>query len=971
MDLNKNKNININNNNKLNYFFGNAGTGKFYNCTNSILNRQDNNLKSVLIIPEQFTMQAEKQLIDNSKNNIIFNTQVLNFKRLAHRIFEEMGIPKEKPLEDIGQVMVIRKILYTLDTQNNLYYFSENSYNNIGLLEKLVAILKEFFQFEVSVNMLVDAINSLKGIADVSESVDDKIQEKINDNIINNINIQDIDNSSSGNINQNLILKLTDLKNIYSLYKEYLEKEYITDDSILELLLKTIDHSNIIDSQTHVFVYGFEEFNSQELNILYKLFEKSQQVNIYFTLNTSETYYNDIDIFDPYSCIKQTINKIQDQILTPLAISVSSTYLDTNFRHKNNPELKHLEENFFKYKPSTYNSIPQNIKITSARNKYIEIENVAQQIFNLVKNEDYKFGDMTIILGDNSYANPLKMIFNKYNIPYFLDDKKPIINHSLVELIISSLEIILYNFQYEHIFRYLKSSYFDTLKINGLTKENINLLENYALKYQIKGFRWQQDFTYGSNSEFINSLRKSFLLTMSKLDIKKTKKYTSLEICTKIIDFIIDIKVKETIDIIIKREEDLFDKNIIKNTGNLDEHIQVFNSIGEILQKFVDIMGEDELTLEEFLKILKSGFEKETISIIPPKQDQILIGNFDRTKITNNKVIFLLAMNNGFVPAYKEESPFISDLEKVILRNNGIEMRNSSTTMLVTDMLKIYSLMLKPLDKIYLSYAISNLDGGVKNPSMVIDKVKDIFPKLKDKEVEQENKIDFIKLDLYSTHEIIFDNLFKNFDLFNTIKENLELQDVLKWFLDDDVDDNIDYEYGQKLTQIKESIEKLESNNDNFITKENLEYMYNNNKLFSSVSKLEEFNKCPFSYFLKYNINLRERDVDLLNNLKLGNLYHEILEKFSIEVFNNTSEFDDWKVLNKKDIYDKLDKIVNDMYKTDNINNILKSSPKYNYFFNRIKKITAISVEALIKQLKYGEFKPTDFEVNFEDIEEN
>ncbi len=911
---------------KLQYIFGKAGSGKLESCINDILIRQEEKyLPSVFIVPEQFTLQAEKKVIEKSKTKVLFNTYVLNFKRLAYRVFSELGLSNKKPLEDIGKTMILRKILYNLNKEDLLKYFSEKSYSNIGLLEKIGDILKEFFEFGVEIDDL----------------------ERV---------IKDENNKDK----ENLILKLSDLKEIYIKYKEFIKNDYITDEGILDILAQKIDQSSIITKDTEIFIYGFEAFNNQEINIIYKLFEKCEKINIYFTLNSNITYFDKVNPFDHYFYVKNTINKINDKIVNKLGVTVEKPiYLGQNKRHKNNEELYFLEENFLIYNNKKYTKQVENINIVCCQNKYTEIENVSSIILDLVKNKGYNFKDIVIILGDLSYQKNIKMFFNKYNIPYFLDDKKKITNHCLVEFIMSALDIIIYNFQYESIFRYLRTGILDILNTYDITKESIDIIENYVIKYGIKGDKWKKDFKYGFyensvyNYDQINNIRKNILKSMSKLDLKRTRKYTVLEISRAILDFMVDINIEEAIKSIIERDRTLFNQAIIKNAGILDEHMQVFNSICEILQKFVDILGEEKLTLDEYSKILKSAFEKETISIIPPTQDQVLIGDFDRTKITDNKVLIAMGINEGNIPKYKDESPFISDNEKIFLLSKGIEMRAISISSMATEMLNVYSLILKPQDKLYFTYCLSTLEGNSKKPSVIIEKIKNIFPNLK--ECIQENS----HINLTTSPQIVFDNIFKSFNYMDNINDYLK--DTFTWFLN-----NKDFE--NRLKHIKDGILKIDNNEDEYINKELLNKVYENNIVFSSVSKLEEFKKCPFSYFLKYTLNIKERDTNILDYLKLGNIYHNILEEFSNKLLKDNVNIEN---ITEKDIYSLIDNIVDNISKSEELVSMFEASARYKYYLSRIKKITGMSANVIISQIKDGMFIPKYFEINFDNINKN
>ena len=900
---------------KLRYIFGGSGSGKLTYCIEQILKR---NNPSMLIVPEQFTLQAEKLVIEKSKSKVLFDIYVLNFKKLARIVLKEKGYINKIPLEDMGQTMVLRKILSELGEKKQLSYFPEKSYYNIGLLDKVLETLKEFLQ--------------------------------------TNINLLDFEYIIEQTTDENFKNKLKDIKLIYERYKEFLENEYITDETIIDILAKDIKDFSFINSDLEVFLYGFEGFNNQELNVLEELFKICYRVNICFSINSNKTYFEDINMFDNYFYTKTTINKIHKKIVNILGVEIEKPlYLKEDKRHEDNEELLFLRENFLKYKPKKYSKNPENIKIFSCKNKYDEIENLAYNIIELVKNNDYSYKDIAVILADEKYQKNIKIIFNKYDIPYFLDDKKKIANHSLVELIICALDIILYNFRYDNIFRYLRTGFFEIENGINIKKEDIDILENYVIKYGIKGKKWLEDFEYGFyensiyNFDNINNTRRIFLKSIQKLDFNKTKKYTVIEISEKIVEFLNDLNITDNLLKFIERDEKFYKEGYIKNAGLIDEHIQVFNCVFQTLQKLVDILGDEKLKLDEYIKILKSTFEKQTISIVPPTQDEVLIGDFNRTRLANNKVLFCVAMNEGNIPKYNNESAFISDEEKLGLIAKGIELKPTGVATISGQMLSIYNLMLKASDKLYLSYSISELDGKAKKPSIIISKIEEIFKNI-DIYLEEEGD-----KNIYCPDRA-FDTIFKKLNDDKFFDE--DAKEIFAWFLESP-------KYREKIDNITKGIAKIENINKEVIEERFLDEIYKDKNLSTSVSKLEEFRKCPFSYFLKYILNIKDRDNNILDFLTLGNIYHSVLEEFSNRILKDME-----KVQNIKDeeIYIVLGEIIEEMSKQEEISNLFDIGPKYRYYLNRIKNIVFISSKALIEQIREGKFEPKHFEIDFDRI---
>lgn len=902
---------------KIRYILGSAGSGKFTACVNDILKKQRlfPNKTNILIVPEQFSAYAEKVLVNNTAENVIVNTQVLSFKRLSYQIFSDIGSSKKVVLEDCGKSMIIRKILRNL--QDELLYFTENSYTNLGLIEKILTIIQDFFKYNVTLDKLQEFLETHQHISK----------------------------------NENLIDKIHDLKLIYQEYLNYIEKDYITSDEILDILAGCISKSKFIEN-SEIWIYGFTGFTSQELNVIENMSKKVEKINIALLSNSENTDVSDVDIFDPFYEVKVTIKKIE-KIRINNNLEKEVLYLDKENslnRHFNNPELLYLSQNYLSYDSNFYLKSVQNIEIFSCNNKYTEIENIAKKIIDLVRDHGYQFNDIGVVLSDTSYSKTINSIFNKYEIPYFLDFKKSIKDHLLVNLICSALDIIIYNWSYVSVFQYLKTGFILGYGDESFTikKEDINSLENYVIAYGINGYKWNLDWKYGFDNlyfdkEQINNTKEKVLKSIKCLDFKKDNKYSVKEISIKIINFLKGLDISKKLEIIAEKDKTF---NINGNSSKYEEHYQVWNSVMLILEKLVEILGEDEVTIEEYSKILKAGLEKNTIAIYPLTQDQVIIGDFKRTRFPKIKAMFVLTVNEGVIPPFIEDKEVISDVEKVILLDGGIEISPESTKLLCQENLYIYSKLTKPTEKLFLSYLSSDLDGKSKRASFVIERIRQIFKNLKVKVLNQNTNI----LDEIYTPRSTFEKIFELSSIIpfdNKNEESIAIKNILSWFFKDKV-------YKLKLESVESGLKMLPpqaSLSKNIISK-----IYKNNEIFFSVSKLEKFNSCQFRYFLEYNLNLKEREEYKLNNSDYGNFYHSILEQFSKLVFNNNNKVD----------YEKIDKYIENFAKqyVSSINtDIFKNSQRYKNFLKNLKRVCKHSAYAIIKQVENGSFKPDGFEV--------
>lgn len=915
---------------KLKYILGGAGSGKFTKCLEEMIYAEKNSKKGILIVPNQFTLEAEKIFINKIDTKVIFNTEILSFKRLAFKIFSEMGLNNKIPLENMGKLMILRKIISNLLNNNKLNYFSKSSYSNMGVLEKISETIQELLECEIDIENFEKTLENLNK----NEKITLETKEKLND-----------------------------IKEIFKEYKLFIEKDYISNEEILTILSKKIKYSNLIKENTTIWIYGFNGFSIQEFNVIKALAEKVEKINICFNFNEKDIELNNINIFDPFYNIKKTIKKFQILAIENKNITIEPPeFLNENLRHKENFELNYFSQQYFKYKVKPFEKEAKNIEIFSAQNKFLEIEKVAQKINYLIKEKGYRYNEIAIILADLEYKDYLKNIFNKYNIPYFLDYKKDINSHPLVQMILSIFDIIIYNWRYEDIFKYLKSGFLTECNKFEISEEDLYNLENYILKYGIKNNLWKKEFKYGFyensiyNKEKLNKTRISILKSLEKFDFKNNKKYTVLEISQKIFDFLIYLDIDKTLNKWEEKNKKLFYEEISLNSTALDTNIQTWNKICQVIEKFVNILGNEEITIEEYLKILKVGFSSEKIGILPPTQDQTLIGDFERTRLSEIKILFCLGMNEGIIPKYEENKNFISETERAILLQN-LELKPQSNIKLATDDLQIYSTLFKAKEKIIFSYSISNLQGKAKKCSFIISKISKIFPKI---QIENIDKIIFEKNNIYSK-KAMFENIF---NFYKEIDKNSEdfliFKDIFNYFLKDE-------EYTQNLIKTKLNLEKIKQENNATINQELIENLYENKKVFSSVTKLEQFRKCPFSYFLKYNIEAKERNILKFEALQLGKIYHYILEDFFKKIIKNKKNLKDITYL---EIFNIIENSMEKIKNTDEIENIFNLSQKYNYFFKRIKKIALMSTLASFEQIKLEEFFPDALELSFGDTDD-
>ncbi len=878
----------------LRIIYGKSGSGKSEFIYNEINGLKEKN-KIYIITPEQFSFTAEKKLMENRKS--IINTEVITFNRMAYRVKNEVGGNIYTNLSKCGKSMLIYSVLQ--DEKNNLKLLNKTDEN----IELALRTISEFKKNGIMINDLKESLEGLK------------------DNYLK--------------------IKLQDMILIYEKYNQKIENKYIDETDLLTDLANNIDKVDLFKNGI-IYIDEFVGFTKQELEIIKKLLVIAKKVNITFCIDNWELNSNpDTDVFYPN---KVTLNKILKLLEKDEKIETKN--LNELYRFKND-ELIFMEKNLYN-NINKYEAEVKNIKLFLSNNKYSEVEYVAKNIIDLVKKEKYKFSDIGVITKNiNSYASLFKSIFPKYEIPVFIDEKKDLNQNILIRYILGVLEIIIKNYSYESIFNYLK---LDFLEID---QEDIFKLEKYCLKYGIKNNKFKNDFIYGINENnekeinYLNELRKKIINPIINLENKISKKQNTENIVKEIYQFLIEQNIENQLINKIKKFEE-------KNFFELANEYKIsYEVIINIFDEITNIFYGEKLTLNNFYKIFKIGLKNSGLGKIPSNQDEVIVGDVQRSRTHKVKAIFIIGLNDGVFPSVNRVEGFFNDADRMILKENGIEMAKGTIENLYDDNFNIYKAFTTAEEKLFLSYCQTDTDGKSLRPSTLIWKIKKLFPKLKEKnDILEKNKYD-----VPVTEKILYEDFILDINNFN---ENVEKN-------------NFDKSIGILYKYFKESSKysNLLESNLNYIKflkipekikKENIQKLYGN-KLKTSISKLESFKSCPYEYFLQYSLKLKENQELKVKNLDTGSFMHEVINLF-FERLNKEN-------IDVKNIDDETEeKIVSHIIEEklqESKNYIFVASEKYKLLVRRLKRIILKALKYIIISLKSSDFTLEGTEIAFDE----
>ncbi len=575
---------------KLKIIYGKSGSGKSTYLFNYIKNIISNPQKIYIITPEQFSYTSERKLLE-STNGAAINAEVLTFSRMAHRVITETG-NNLKNIEPFGRSMLIYDIL---DNKKKELKFLGKNMQNVEVIDKTIT---EFKKHNITETNLGKAIDNLE--------------------------------------DEYLKIKLKDVENIYNAYEEKIKEKFLDENDVLSILAENIKNTDMFNDAVFM-IDEFAGFTPQEYRIIEELMKISKEIIVTITTDSlvDNKLSEDTDIF--YSN-KIAINKLIEIANRNNVEIEKPIFLENTYRFKNE-ELKVLEENIYDNFYKKYEKENKNIKLFLASNPYSEVEHVASQIIEEVRENGYRYRDIGVITKNiETYSSLIKVIFAKYDIPVYIDEKKDLSQNILIKYIISVLDVFSKNWSYDSVIAYAKTLFCD------IEEEDIYVLENYCKKWGIKYSKWyKEDWNFGEEDKEklkkINETRRKIVEPLLEFKEKCIKDQSAKNITSAIYEFLIRQNIDKKLEAKAKEVEK-------ENADIVSEYEASFNIVIKILDEIVKVFGDERLTFDKYASLLKISFTENGLGKIPAGLDQVTVGDVDRSRSHKVKVIFIIGVND-------------------------------------------------------------------------------------------------------------------------------------------------------------------------------------------------------------------------------------------------------------------------------------------------------------------------------------
>lgn len=891
--------------------------------------------RALLVVPDQFTLEAERELIVHSGAKALMDVEVLSLSRLGYRLLEELGGSKRTFIDKYGRHMILSSIAAEEREKLQVFKGLEEKNSFIELVNNFISEMKQF-------NCGADEL------AEIARSVPD------------------------GSYTQR---KLEDLYLLYSEYEAAIRGKYTDSEDYIDLFLGKISRSELV-AGNHIWIYGFDSFAPKALSVIGELMQYAADVNLVLTYDDKREA-RDADLF----ALAETVIRNFENLAERRSIEVRKRAIPKTYTAERADKIQFIEQELYalparKYARGGQSTNPaeggaseaaaagtDSLTLVAAANLYNEAESAACYVLELVRDFGYRFSDIKVICNDQETRGPiLKRVFKEYGIDLVSDTSKDILQSSIVQYITALMDVVVKKYRTDLMIKMLKSGFGD------LTNDEITDLENYAIKYKIRGTMWKRPFVRGE-SEYgvealvrMNAVREKALAFMPDLEA-----IFEAETCGEFISGLYGFLYEK-----VKLPEKIADLTVLQTEQGrpdlAEETAQIWGKVIGIFDQMSEIMGEQKFRAAAFRDLFEAGISQVEIGILPPTKDGLMMGTMQRTRTGEMKALVVVGANEGVLPNEKPGSGLFGSDEKNLFKENGIELCKVDDVRFLEERMGIYRNLSKPRERLWISYSLSDAEGGPARPSGVFTKLAGLFG---DTPVARD------ALNRQSDAELVGAGPAGLRHLTEALQAACEgrplaphWHEALAWFKRNKPEALEPIRAGIAFTNKQEDLGRemtaaLYMGNIGSTREEALEP---SPELSLSPSRLERYARCPFSHFVQYGLKPEERRIFEIAPREIGDIYHECLMEMSRHLTARgiaiTDPASPWMTISREECRTFVEDVIAKKSGTYR-EGILEAGNEEKYRGRRITDICEKVCWAVIEQVRAGEILRSSFEAPF------
>ncbi|MBQ3548701.1 MAG: PD-(D/E)XK nuclease family protein [Oscillospiraceae bacterium] len=859
----------------LTILIGRAGSGKSATVL-SQLNTRRHERGQILLVPEYTSHEAEMDLLKSCGDTASASAEVVSFASLARRILAETGGGADFTLDGGGKLLTMRRSLE--DMREQLCVFGKASRRAV-FLQQLTDLMDEFYAY----NIVPETLH--KRVADIEGTMGDKLR---------------------------------DLAYIFTAYDARLHSGNIDSRGRLEKLCDHLHESHYFDEKD-LYVDGFSFFTKQEERILGYALRHCHSVTV--TL-LGEQY--SFDLFQNTTA--------QRQRLVRLANEAGVAHRLQFLKHDNTGALSHLEACFFGAdEPYEGDDAAEHLALYEASDAYAEVEYVSAEIRRLVTEEGYRYRDIAVACRDmERYGTLLEMVLRRDGISAYMSQRRDLTEKAVITMILSAVDAVTGGFEYEDMFRCLKTG------LAGISRDECDLLENYVIRWDIHGSMWlrEQPWTahpdgYGleindraaAQLEQINRIREILRPHFAALYEGLKGESKGADKARALYHFAASCGVPEQLRV---KADTLTAAGEVQQA---EEYVQLWSIFCGVLDQFVEILGTETIDGEEFARLLRLVLSRYSVSTIPATLDQVKVSEITRNDRHRVRAMFLLGANDSVLPRVEMQGGILDEAARKAMSERDLPLSDATFDALDNELQNIYACLAQPTDYLHISWCCSDSAGTELRPSFVVERTARLFPTLR---IRREDGS--YRLRLEST----------------ALCQAAEDTRLWRYFRD-----------SGRCHSVLDAMERARTMTKGKLSPAAVEGLYGKT-LAMSASRMDNANSCHFSYFMRYGLRAKERKSAAFEAPEIGTFVHYLLENVSRDV----KEQGGWAKVESAALHEMV-RIYVERYAAEEIDRYEEKTPRFKYLFRRLRETAYDIIDNIAEELRDSDFVPIAFELGF------
>lgn len=864
----------------LTVLMGRAKTGKSDTVLRRIAELGDSG-QQILLVPEHASHQAEVDLCRACGPTASRHAEVLSFRRLSDRVLAITGGIAQVTLDAGGKLLTLQKAL--MEVMPSLTVYRRPSQKS-AFLQQLLDLFDELRCYEVSPENLYTQAQDITGATHD---------------------------------------KLCDLSLLYGAYETRLRQPGMDARDRMTKLCDSLEDSGYACGKD-IFIDGFTYFNAQERRALSVLLRQARSVTV--TLlgepNSRE------EIFEASLKTLGQLRRVAEQERRQVEIQV--------LKRRDDTALGHVERYFFGDNVP-FEEDSSAVRIREADNVFSEVEQTAADILRLVSAGKCRYRDITVAarnMGD--YEGVIETVFERYGIPAYLSRRSDILEKPVLSLLTGVLAAIGNGYEYEDMFRWLKTG------LAGLTAAECDELENYVLKWEVHGQMWLRDVDWTENPEGygapwneerqarldrVNELRRRVREPLLALAEGIKARETAGEKVDSLYSFMETLGLQDALESQMKAQAEA------GRLQDAEETAQLWEILCGVLDQFVEILGDEPMSLDEFTRLFRQVVTQYSVGTIPVSLDQVSVSEITRNDRHTDKYLFLLGANDHVLPDPGQSGGILNDDDRDELAQRGIELAPTGMDRMSIELQNLYAALAQPTDGLTVSYPVSDVSGAELRPAFVIDRLRSLFPAVR---VEKESNDKSYRLTA-TIPALEAAGQRPQGALWRYFAENPQFADRLA------------------------AMERASSIKRGSLSRSAVRALYGD-RVSMSASRLERMRSCHFAYFMEYGLKAKPRTPAAFDAPQIGTFLHFLLENVTRDVLGMGG----FAAVDDEELH-KLVRNYIDLYVEKELHNFRERNARFKYLFARLRNTAYAVIDQVAEELRHSDFIPLEFELSFGD----